>query len=139
MLGIELSPFFVSMNLAEQIESLEKSGFGGPFPYKDCSLISHLCGVETAELIPELDLFFGDIAGWSSSATRLDQGPIQELLKAQSWLSKGGFFERRPHLAVCRDAITPEETPDLFRPMHVAEELRISLMLLLNEMNLREG
>ena len=136
---IEPGLFFVSMNLAEQIESLEKSGFDGPFPFEDCYLISHQCGVETAELIPELDLFFMDIAGWSSSATRLDRRPTQELLKARSLLLRGGFFERRPHLAVCRDSITPEETPDLWRHMHAAEELRISLLQLLNEMNLPEG
>jgi len=126
------------MNLPEQIDSLYQSDFGGPFPYKDCFLISDRCGVETAELIPELDLFFSYIAGWSSSAARLDRRPAQELLKARSWLSKGGFFERRPHLAVCRDSITPEETPDLWRHMHVAEELRISLLHLLSEMNLPE-
>jgi hypothetical protein len=126
------------MNLPEQIESLYKSGFGGPFPYKDCFLVSDRCGVARGELIPELDLFFGDIAGYASSATTLDQRPSQELLKARSWLSRGDFFERYPRLAVCRDSIAAEEMPDLWRHMKVAEELRTSLLHLLSEMGFQE-
>jgi len=127
------------MNSPEQIESLYKSDFRHPFPYKDCFLVSDRCGVETAYLIPEVDVFFADIAGWSASATSLDRRPAQELRKARSWLSRGDLFEHYPHLAVCRDSITAEETPDLWRQLRVVEELRISLLHLLNEMNLPEG
>jgi hypothetical protein len=130
--------FQMNDELGQQVESLYQSRFRWPFPYRDCRLVARQCGVDTADLIPELDTFFAEIAGFSSSATKLSQRPVESLRRAQFWMSRD-FFERHPSLAVCRDHIDEEHTPDLWRQMRVAEELRCSLLRLLDGMGIRQA
>src|ERR1700735_2352342 len=106
------------MNIARQIEALYKSSFAGPFPYQDCFWVAGQAKVDTADLIPELDWYFGTVAGYASSATRLGARPAEELMKAEKILSKE-FFECFPQLECCLPFISSEETPDLHRRLQV--------------------
>lgn len=119
------------MNTGSNLEELYKSSFKGPFPYRDCFFLADQLGLAREDLIPELDLFFAQIAGYSSSASSLAKRKPSELATARSVLSKQ-FFQRFPQLEVYESHINQIETPDLFRYMLVAEELRIGLLDILN-------
>ena len=120
------------MKVGEQIEALYKSSFEGPFPYKDCRWLANELQKPNEGLIPDLDLFFGDIAGYSSRATRLGRRSCEELTRAQEILSKD-LYQRFPNLEVYRCIIDSEHTPELHRRMEVAEKLRLALLQLMPE------
>jgi hypothetical protein len=118
------------MSLGEQIEAVYARDFGGPFPYQDCYLLADLLGISGGDLIPELDYYFGNIAGYGSSASRLQNRSSDELKRARKTLSKD-FYQYHPALEPCRHLIDPVRTPLLFRYMHASEEMRLQLLLLL--------
>jgi hypothetical protein len=118
------------LNAGEQIEMLYRSEFGGGFPYHDCYLLADSMGLPREDLIPELDLYFSQIAGYVSSASRLGSRSPAEIEKALQVLGKD-FFQVFPHLQFLQDRINEEETPDLFRRMRAVEEMRSRLLHLL--------
>jgi hypothetical protein len=118
------------MNQGERIEAMYRSSFSGGFPYKDCIWLANHLHLPSEELIPDLDLYFGDIAGYSSSASRLLSRSYAELQTAEKILAKD-FFQRFPELEVVRHHIGSEHTPDLFLRMDIAEGLRLALLQLL--------
>lgn len=114
----------------KQIEDLYNSQFLGPFPYEDCKRLAAAAKTPTGDLIPELDMYFSNIAGYSSSASRLMTRPESDLKRAKNSLASD-LFETYPPLEHCRGFITSERTPGLYQKMQVAEELRLALMKLL--------
>jgi hypothetical protein len=119
------------MKLDEEIEHLYRSEFGRGFPYRDCRLIATQCGIDAAVLIPDLDTYFSEIAGFSSSATRLHLRTPEQLRRGKYWLSKS-FFARYPSLSPCEASISEAITHELWRRLQVADELRQGLLRLLN-------
>ena len=115
------------MKVGEQIEALYKSSFEGPFPYKDCRWLANELQKPIEDLIPELDLYFGDIAGYGSRATRLGRRSCEELKRAQEILSKD-LYQRFPDLEAYRCLVNSEHTPELHSLMEVAEKLRLALL-----------
>ena len=122
MTGIELEEFY-------------KSRLRGRFPYKDCRWVAgHGC-VADSDFIPELATYFADIAGFSSSASRLINRPIGQLRRAVTFLSRD-FFERHQPLAPIRALITHERTPDLYAQMQSTEEARLALLDILRALEI---
>jgi hypothetical protein len=113
-----------------EIQDLYKTSFMDKFPYDDCYQLAKKTQQPSADLIPELDFYFSTIAGYSSSATRLQNRSLQELEKAKNVLSKT-FFDAYPGLHQYASLITATETPRLYHAMQVAEKLRTSLLDLL--------
>lgn len=120
------------MSAAEQIETLYESGFRGPFPYSDCFRLLKVRPAPEGTLIPELDWYFGAVAGYSHSATRLNTRSSVELQAAEKVLSKS-FFEYFPELAPYRELIDEERTPDLHERLETVEKLRQGLLRLMHQ------
>lgn len=113
------------------IQNLYKTSFMDNFPHDDCYRLVQKTQRPGADLIPELDSYFGTIAGYSSSAVRLEDRSLQELEEARNILSRT-FFDIYPGLQLYAALITPTETPKLHYTMQVAEKLRMSLLDLLD-------
>ena len=88
-------------------------------------------------MIPALDWYFGTVAGYGSSASRLSERSREELRVAARLLSKD-FFQHFPELAAYGSAIDREHTPRLYERMNTAEEMRIGLLELLGEISKAE-
>jgi hypothetical protein len=115
------------MSAAEQIESLYATSFNHPFPYRDCARLLKDRPRPEGTFVPELDWYFGTVAGYSHSASRLNTRSVAELQATEKFLSKG-FFEHFPQLAPYRELIDEARTPDLHRDLNVAEKLRQDLL-----------
>jgi hypothetical protein len=120
--------------MGSQIEELYASSFRGPFPYDDCLWLANHLERPSSELIPDLDWYFGSVAGYASSATRLGKRAPEELQAAERLLSKD-LFHHFPDLEVYRPFIDPEHTPRLDAQMKIVEEMRRGLLLLLRGMS----
>jgi hypothetical protein len=85
-----------------EIEQKYRTELSGPFPYKDCRSILRDVGkgtkITSADLIPDLDVYLADVAGFASSASRLQLRPVEELRKAfpyiEPLLSKTGVLHQ---------------------------------------------
>jgi hypothetical protein len=114
-----------------ELEELYKSRLLGRFPYDDCYWVAKQAEIESGDLIPELDTYFADIAGYCSSASRLDKRPIEQLELGKKLL-KMSFFERHPSLAHIAPLITPDQTPKLYERIKYSEQARLALLDLLD-------
>jgi hypothetical protein len=74
-----------------------------------------------------IEMFLSGIAGYASSADRLNRRPEPDLRAARLFLSQP-FFEKYREYADYRARITPEETPVLFLEMEAAEFNRLDLL-----------
>ena len=118
-------------SLAEEVERRYENDFKGGFPYNDCYALQKMNPKLTRSIIPDLDEYFGFIAGYSSSATRLNARSGEELRKAVQNL-KRSFFDKHPEYNPLKDAIA--ETMTLSRKMHVADELRRNLVIIIDRL-----
>ena len=80
--------------------------------------------------MPDLDAYCSFIAGYASSATRLERRPTTELWAALPKLRKS-FFEACPEYKRLANYITNTETPALFHELEVADNLRFGLVRLI--------
>lgn len=107
-----------------------------PFPYDDCRRVlakaGELADGEIADgLIPDLDLYFSDIAGYCSYGKRLLSLPQNELTAARATLETS-FFEQHPEYRVLASWINETETPVLFADLNRHEEVRVRLLELIS-------
>jgi hypothetical protein len=114
-----------------ELEELYKSRLLGRFPYEDCRWVAQYTSIECEGLIPGLDWYFGNIAGYCSSASRLGNRPQEDLQKAKKSLDLS-FFEIFPRLAQIEGLITPDQTPKLYEEMKYTEQARLALLKLLD-------
>jgi hypothetical protein len=113
-----------------QLEEIYVTHFRGSFPYADCRWLASHEGQPVEDLIPELDMYFSNIAGYSSSASRLGERPASVLRKARKTLALN-FFETYPSCERYSGLITSEKTPKLYEQMRIAEQLRLELLEIL--------
>jgi len=107
-----------------------------PFPYEGCRWLKCEFDDDLTELIPDLDLWFMGIAGYSSFAKRILSWPEEKVIQASGELSNS-FFEEYPQYAWLERHITEANTPDLYEALHLSERLRKMLTEILSFM-LRE-
>lgn len=125
------------MDMGTRIERLHASSFKGPFPYDDCRWLADNAHRPDSDLIPALDWYFGTVAGYGSSASRLSKRSPEELRDAERLLSKD-FFHHFPDLAAYRSFIDKEHTPRLHERMCIVEEMRTGLLQLLGAISKAE-
>jgi hypothetical protein len=101
-----------------------------PFPGED---VKTLCSNrdDQVNLHTHLDLYLGEVAGYSCRPDLLHRRPRAELAKAQSFLS-ASFFDRYPQYEGYARRICPETTPDLHYELTLAEMNRSDLVLLIS-------
>ena len=119
--------------LAQDLEALYKQEFIHKFPYPDCYKLQKLHPSVARELIPDLDMYFCFIAGYSSSAMQLDQRPQGEIRAALPKL-KLSFYDSFPRYNRLAKHITDVNTPSLFHDLEVGDRLRLGLVTLITEL-----
>ena len=100
------------------------------FPTEDCRYLKKACARSTKDLAADLQQYFADINGYASSASRFNRRTWDQLEHGVETL-RLGFFERFPQHTVFREAITPVNTPYLWKLMDLYEEQRKSVLILL--------
>jgi len=113
--------------LAVKTESRYRNELRTKFPYADCYNLQRIRPSLTAGLIPDLDMYLGFIAGYSSSATTLSERSQEELRKAIPKLTKP-FFDTYPGYRPLERIIVPTAFDALSRKQHVADVLRRDLV-----------
>jgi hypothetical protein len=101
-----------------------------PFPSRDIMKVAD--STERGwDLSGDLNLYWSNIAGYSSWARVMHERPVERLIEARRSLSQD-FFEAHPHHQVLRDRITWDDTPDLMRELTLYEDTRLTLIELLD-------
>ncbi len=118
--------------IEQSIKEQYESELLRPFPLKDLIRLKSIDPDKWGVLHGELDLYFAYIGGYASSADRLQRRPKAELIEARRYLSES-FFEKYQSLAVYRDVITEEFTPNLFRELAAADKLRKELLVVMDQ------
>ena len=103
----------------------------GPFPYAGCRFILQGLEDEFDGLIPDLNLWSMDIAGFASQSYKIKNWPVEKLRMAQGLISLR-FFDKHPEYRVLERSITSEETPDLYERLKLYEEMRRKLLELIS-------
>ena len=80
-----------------------------------------------------LDLYFSNIAGFSSTASRLSDRRIEQIQTYRPFL-QFNFFERFPKHKPLETSVNETDTPLLARRLHFANLLRVELLPLLDAM-----
>ena len=116
----------------EILQSLYKADLLNPFPYDDCRKLLADKNGEFEDLIPCLDLYFSDIAGYCSWGKRsLDwTGEKNEEVKRQ--LQKS-FFQKFPQYISLKPHINESNTPKLFNQFLIYDLMRLTLLDILSE------
>jgi hypothetical protein len=116
--------------LAQNLERLYEREFIRKFPHQDCFKLQKLHPRIAHALVPDLDMYFSFIAGYASSATRLEQRPRTELRAALPKL-KRSFYEECPRYKRLAKYISGRDTPALFHDLEVSDRLRLGLATLI--------
>jgi hypothetical protein len=104
-----------------------------PFPYADCRKLRRESGDRYEGLIPDLDMYFSDIAGYCSWGKRILKWPKEKILEVRERLSKP-FFEKYPQYKLLEVMITESNTPHLYTKLKACEKLRLTLIEILNRL-----
>ena len=116
--------------LAKSIEENYEKDFLLPFPSDDVEKLRSVAPEKWDSFHAYLTLFFADIAGLCSRATRLAGKPEHEL--ARAWrIVRLPFFQRYPDVQTFESQIAKETVPELFENMKLVELRRQQLVTLL--------
>jgi len=104
-----------------------------PFPREDCKKIMGEHYEKNVNLIPHLDLYFSDIAGYCSWGRKILKWSNNQVREAENRLKKT-FFEKYPQYKMVKHLITEANTPDLYRVMRIYETMRKLLLRVLSQL-----
>lgn len=107
-----------------------------PFPSEGCRWLKREFEANLDDLIPDLDMWFLNLAGYSSVVKRIPSWPEEKGQEVKGALAFN-FFEEYPQYAWLERHITQANTPDLYEHLQLYEQLRKMLYELLDFM-LRE-
>jgi hypothetical protein len=116
--------------LLRQLEALEKSGTK-PFPYKGCRWLRAAVRGEYHDLVPCLDLYLGDVAGYRSWGRKILRWSDEKITEVDKQLDQS-FFERFQAYAALQSAIDAPEATDVREALRNADESRVVLRQLLS-------
>ncbi len=122
----------IEKKLANQIEQEYRDDCVPPFPLDDVRKLKSIAPHNWQSLHGALDMYFAYVAGYASSAVRLDRRPLSEISEARKYLSQS-FFERHKSLAPYSKGITKELTPNLHARLEATEKLRKLLLALMDK------
>ena len=114
-----------------ELRRVFKEDLTEPFPYADCHrLLTHIEGDDEG-LIPDLDLFFWDVAKYCSLGKKLLHLPKDDLSKARVMLAES-FFEKHPEYLPLAALINETDTPTLSAELKLHDELRARLLAIIS-------
>jgi len=111
-------------------KELSKNGF----PYAGCRKLLLQAGEAAEDLIPWLDLYTADIAGYLSSVRNIRSWTVDRKNAARKDLAHG-FYERFSELRVLQSLITPENAPDVYDYYLLHEHARELLLAILAKLD----
>src|SRR5215472_13116256 len=101
------------VTLGQKIKRQFETECRGPFPTAEIARLRSRDPNNLDLFHGQLEMYLSYIAGYASSADRLDRRPRTELVESKRQLSLS-FFEKYPLHYVYRDGITSQATPGLF-------------------------
>ncbi len=104
-----------------------------PFPYAGCRWLMRNFEADLDNLIPDLDMWFSALYGYSSWAKKILTWSEEKVLEVRAELAHN-FFEQLPQYAWLEQHITDANTPDLFERFQLTEQQRKILYELLDFM-----
>lgn len=113
--------------LADRLARFHQETRSTPFPYEGCRRLLRETPGAHEDLIPDLDLYFSNIAGYCSWGRRILKWPKEKREEAKNGLSLS-FVEKYPKYTPLMVRITETSTPDLFREMMLHENIRKELL-----------
>jgi len=122
-----------SEELAAEVKRLYEEEARLPFPYDGCRTLLEGNEDEFEGFIPNLDLYFMDIAGYCSSGTAILKWPEDKVREAQSRICLT-FFELYPQYGVLKNFISELAAPDLYEDLMLYEEMRSKLLELFSRL-----
>ena len=117
--------------LAEFAGQLFEKDKAQPFPYADCRRAAALAFIPLKHLIPDLDLYFSDLAGYCSWGVRILSWSPEKVSTVRKHISKS-FFEKHPQYRCLLEAVPVEKAPALLADLALHEEMRRTLIQLLD-------
>ena len=117
--------------MAAGVSDQYEEGFRGQFPYTDCRKLLSIDTKLYEGLIPDLDLYFSDIAGYCSNVKRISKWSDERLREARKTLGRS-FFEKHKRYEPLKLKITKANTPQLYERLTLSDQLRIKLLELLS-------
>jgi hypothetical protein len=122
---------------AEEIIDLYWGVLHKSFPYEECRILVRSDKDQFHDLVPDLDSYGSFIAGYSLSASKLGERAPRELSLAIVRLRQS-FFEEHPEYLPLIPLVTEEMAPALYLQLMTWEEIRWSLIELM-QMELDKG
>jgi hypothetical protein len=120
-------------SMGMSVEARYRQTLHKKFPYEDCYKLQKMHPGVTDGFIPDLDCFLSFIAGYSSSASRLDKRTRGEILSAIRRL-RLSFFELYPQYRPLAPIITPSQFGNLFAELELADGFRTDLVALMEQL-----
>lgn len=117
--------------LSEEIRRIYDEEARLPFPYEGCRTLLQDISNDFEGFIPDLDMYFSDIAGYSCSTKKFSEWSAPSLRETIGHLSLN-FFERHPEYVVLQRLIGESTTPDLHEDLLLYDQLRQKLLALLS-------
>ena len=102
----------------EILQSLYEADLLNPFPYDDCRKLLADKNGKFEDLIPCLDLYFSDIAGYCSWGKRSLSWTGEKNEEVKQQLQKS-FFQKFPQYISLKPNINESNTPKLFNQLLV--------------------
>lgn len=122
----------------EILQSLYKTDLLNPFPYDDCRKLLAETADEFQDLIPCLDLYFSDIAGYCSWGKRSLFWTNEKIEEIRHQL-QDSFFRQFPKFNALKTVINEENTPKLYSQILIHELMRLTLLDILSELKVSQN
>ncbi len=116
----------------EILQSLYKTDLLNPFPYNDCRKLLAEMTDEFEDLIPCLDLYFSDIAGYCSWGKKSLFWSNDKIIETKCQLRES-FFQHFPKFNALKSFINEENTPKLYSQLLIHDLMRLTLSDILSE------
>jgi hypothetical protein len=110
---------------------------GGAFPYDDCRELQRISGAN-ASLIPDLDAYLSEIAGYRSWNKRIVSWSQKKIDEVERRID-ASFFDRFPTHGALREIIGSDRVPRLRSAIARADRTRVVLRDLLRELKLNRA
>jgi hypothetical protein len=118
----------VISDLLAQLEVLNRSR-AGPFPYEGCRRLRAAVGERHEGLIPDLDLYLSEFAGYRSWGKRILTWSDEKIATVEKRLSQS-FFDRFPSYAELKPMLDVTDASDVRRALGKADRTREVLLQL---------
>jgi hypothetical protein len=116
-----------STELLEELKTITESDVA-PFPYEGCRKLQQFAPEISGEIIPDLDVYLSELAGYRSWGKRILGWPDEKIENVQRRLQQS-FLDRYPAYARLEAQIAAAD--DVRRKLEIAEQTRSVLSKLL--------